>query len=80
MSRRQFLDLMTELTLAQVVSLEVRTLLFVVSMEEMTESAMVIKELALGRFFHRVAMSVGQGVCPLPLQICSRPLIGPQVT
>ena len=43
-----------------------------------------IKESGLGRFFHRVAMSVcdfgNLFVCPFPMQLFSRPLIGPQAT
>ena len=38
------------------------------------------KESALGRFFHRVAMSVSLSICPLPMRFFCRPLIGSQVT
>ena len=39
----------------------------------------IFKESALGRFFHRVAMS-GCLFVPFPCDFFSRPLIGPQVT
>ena len=39
------------------------------------------KNRPLGRFFLVVAMSVDMYIsCPLPMQICLGPLIGPQIT